>query len=150
MEVSMAEFYANYRDTIVIGLTILCGLILALVAFRAMNRRISGDKGQRLGVTDHFSIDKDRKIVLIRRDDVEHLVMIGGPQDLVIEPNIGTGLNNARPSYEGPSIQLAPSPSISPGSNVQPLPLRVAPRPPVFGASRPPLRPVEAQDAERN
>jgi hypothetical protein len=146
----MAEFYANYKDAALIGLLIFCGLIVALLAFRAMNRRISGDKGQRLGVTDHFSIDKDRKIVLVRRDDVEHLILIGGPQDLVIEPNIGSGLNSARPSYEGSSIQLQPSPSIMPGSNVQPLPLRPAPRPPVFGSSRPPLRSVEPQDMEQN
>jgi len=33
-------------------------------------------------------VDKRRRLVLIRRDDQEHLVMIGGPQDLVIETGI--------------------------------------------------------------
>ncbi len=33
-------------------------------------------------------IDGGRKLVLIRRDDVEHLLLIGGPIDLVIETGI--------------------------------------------------------------
>jgi hypothetical protein len=34
--------------------------------------------------------------VLIRRDNVEHLIMIGGPTDIVIEPNIVRGQNASR------------------------------------------------------
>jgi hypothetical protein len=42
----------------------------------------------RLGVTEQVSIDGRRKLVLVRRDDVEHLLMIGGPVDLVVEDKI--------------------------------------------------------------
>ena len=31
-----------------------------------------------------------RRLVLVRRDNVEHLVLIGGPQDVVIEPGISS------------------------------------------------------------
>jgi flagellar protein FliO/FliZ len=42
----------------------------------------------RLAVIDSAAIDGRRRLVLIRRDNTEHLLMIGGPSDLVIEPNI--------------------------------------------------------------
>lgn len=43
---------------------------------------------RRLEVVDHASVDGRRKLVLVRRDEVEHLVMIGGPVDVVIETGI--------------------------------------------------------------
>lgn len=44
---------------------------------------------KRLEVTDQATIDGRRRLVLIRRDDVEHLIMTGGPVDVVVETNIG-------------------------------------------------------------
>lgn len=43
---------------------------------------------KRLDVVDQASVDGRRRLVLIRRDDVEHLIMTGGPVDVVIETNI--------------------------------------------------------------
>ena len=37
---------------------------------------------------DAATVDGRRRLVLIRRDNVEHLLMIGGPSDVVVEPNI--------------------------------------------------------------
>ncbi len=37
---------------------------------------------------DAAAVDGRRKLVLIRRDDVEHLLLIGGPTDVVVEQNI--------------------------------------------------------------
>ena len=42
----------------------------------------------RLAVIDHASVDGRRRLILVRRDNVEHLLMIGGPTDVVVEPNI--------------------------------------------------------------
>jgi uncharacterized protein YqfA (UPF0365 family) len=42
----------------------------------------------RLSVTEQAKVDGRRKLLLIRRDDVEHLIMTGGPVDMVIETNI--------------------------------------------------------------
>jgi hypothetical protein len=44
---------------------------------------------KRLEVVDQASIDGRRRLVLIRRDEVEHLIMTGGPVDVVIETGIG-------------------------------------------------------------
>ena len=38
-------------------------------------------RDKRLGVVETASVDAKRKLFLVRRDDVEHLVMIGGPID---------------------------------------------------------------------
>ena len=52
--------------------------------------RMSGGRGrqQRLGVVDAYDMDKQRQLVLVRRDNTEHLIMIGGPNDLLIESTI--------------------------------------------------------------
>jgi flagellar protein FliO/FliZ len=42
----------------------------------------------RLAVIDAASVDGRRRLVLIRRDNTEHLLMIGGPTDIVVETNI--------------------------------------------------------------
>ena len=42
----------------------------------------------RLAVIEYASVDARRRLLLVRRDNVEHLVMIGGPTDVVVESNI--------------------------------------------------------------
>ena len=42
----------------------------------------------RLAVIDAAAVDGRRRLVLVRRDNIEHLLMIGGPTDIVVEPNI--------------------------------------------------------------
>ena len=46
----------------------------------------------RLAVMEHTYVDRMRRLVLIRRDDVEHLIMTGGPVDVVIETGIAAPL----------------------------------------------------------
>ena len=43
----------------------------------------------RLSVVEFANIDGKRKLILIRRDDVEHLIMTGGPVDIAVENGIG-------------------------------------------------------------
>ncbi len=57
----------------------------------------------RLAVIEHANLDGKRKLVLIRRDDVEHLIMTGGPVDVVVENGIG---EKRRPVAE-PATQAA-------------------------------------------
>jgi hypothetical protein len=42
----------------------------------------------RLAVIDAAAVDGRRRLVLVRRDNVEHLLLIGGPSDFVVEQNI--------------------------------------------------------------
>ncbi|MDQ8732746.1 flagellar biosynthetic protein FliO [Bradyrhizobium sp. LHD-71] len=69
----------------------LIGLATWLVRRFAGNRMGSGpNRGRmpRLAVVDAAAVDGRRRLVLVRRDNIEHLLMIGGPSDIVIEPNI--------------------------------------------------------------
>jgi len=45
---------------------------------------------KRLDVVEHANLDGRRKLVLVRRDNVEHLIMTGGPVDVVLETGIDT------------------------------------------------------------
>lgn len=47
----------------------------------------------RLGVSEQVMVDSRRKLVLVRRDDVEHLILTGGPVDVVIETGIAAPAN---------------------------------------------------------
>jgi hypothetical protein len=42
----------------------------------------------RVTVIESLPVDGKRSVILVRRDNIEHLVMVGGRNDLVIEPNI--------------------------------------------------------------
>jgi flagellar protein FliO/FliZ len=57
---------------------------------------------KRLDVVDQANVDGRRRLVLIRRDDVEHLIMTGGPVDVVIETNIGQKRVRTAEVVEGP------------------------------------------------
>ena len=90
-------------------------LVLALIALTVWLMRRFGDgrvvaqaggrgRQQRLAVLDSATVDARRRLVLIRRDNVEHLILIGGPSDVVVEPNIVRGqplAGTARPPARG-------------------------------------------------
>ncbi len=57
-----------------------------LMARITVNSGRSRDK--RLDIIEILPVDARRKLLLIRRDDVEHLVMLGAERDIVIERNI--------------------------------------------------------------
>ncbi len=64
--------------------------ILWILRNRAPSPFVRGGKNRqpRLQVLDAAAVDTRRRLVLVRRDDVEHLIMIGGPTDIVIESRI--------------------------------------------------------------
>ena len=66
----------------------------------------------RLEVINAASVDGRRRLVLVRRDNVEHLLLIGGPTDAVIEPNIGrTGAATTAPApVRAPRASPPPKP----------------------------------------
>jgi flagellar protein FliO/FliZ len=76
-------------------LAFLIVLVLIGVAAWAVRRLGSaGVKGAvrgrqpRLAVIDDTAVDSRRRLILVRRDNVEHLVMIGGRIDVVVESHI--------------------------------------------------------------
>ena len=57
---------------------------LGLIPGAAAIRR----SGRRLEIIEITPLDVRRKLVLVRRDDVEHLILLGLQQDLVVEIGI--------------------------------------------------------------
>jgi hypothetical protein len=74
---------------VTVGLVLLA-LVMRLIRGRGNATFIRGGKNRqpRLAVLDAAAVDTRRRLVLVRRDDVEHLIMIGGPSDIVIESRI--------------------------------------------------------------
>ncbi|GAC1040967.1 flagellar biosynthetic protein FliO [Rhizobium sp. No.120] len=72
-----------------IALLVLIG-ILWIMRNRAPSPFVRGGKNRqpRLQVLDAAAVDARRRLVLVRRDGIEHLIMIGGPTDIVIESGI--------------------------------------------------------------
>jgi len=101
--------------------------VLALIGLAAwLVRRFAGNRlgantnrsrMPRLAVIDAAAVDGRRRLVLVRRDNIEHLLMIGGPTDIVVEPNIvrampGRDQIPSRPAVGGtePQPRVAPLP----------------------------------------
>jgi flagellar protein FliO/FliZ len=93
--------------------------VAAWVVRRYANNRLGANtqRGRmpRLAVIDAAAVDGRRRLVLVRRDNVEHLLMIGGPSDIVVEPNIVRAMPNRD--------QMAPRPAVGE------QPPRIAPLP---------------------
>lgn len=95
--------------------------ILAVIwlIFRAFgpSSRVRGvgarSRQPRLGVLDAHAVDARRKLVLIRRDNVEHLIMIGGPNDVVIESTILRQRPQQRPAAHAAPAAPPPPPSVT-------------------------------------
>jgi flagellar protein FliO/FliZ len=64
----------------------------------------------RLAVIDHATVDGRRRLILVRRDNVEHLLMIGGPTDVVVEPNIVRAVAAPRDIAPPPRMPLPAEP----------------------------------------
>jgi flagellar protein FliO/FliZ len=99
----------------------------------------------RLSVIEAASVDGRRRLVLVRRDNAEHLLLIGGPTDIVVEPNIGRAAAVAAPAP-------APAPAAMGGWDQKANPmLEPAPRPTLSleGTGWPPADPIEPQPPPR-
>jgi hypothetical protein len=144
-------FGFNELSTPVKAIISLAFVLLLVVVAGLILRRITGGRlrfpGQgararqpRLGIVDVFEMDRQRQLVLLRRDNVEHLVMIGGPNDLVIEASI---VRSARaqvpiaaepvdlplpPEPRQPAV-AAPEPAAAPPPRAAPAALPAHPQP---------------------
>lgn len=65
-------------------------IVMRFIRGRSNSTFIRGGKNRqpRLAVLDAAPVDTRRRLVLVRRDSVEHLILIGGPTDVVIESGI--------------------------------------------------------------
>src|SRR6202051_2119087 len=131
--------------------------VLALIGVAAwLVRRFAGNRlgantnrGRmpRLAVIDAAAVDGRRRLVLVRRDNIEHLLMIGGPTDIVVEPNIVRSMPGRDQMAQRAGVGAEPQPRIVPlpdaigwsdgdGPRSEP---RSEPRSDVFDHAEPPM-----------
>jgi flagellar protein FliO/FliZ len=82
-------------------------------------------KQSRLAVIDTAIVDARRRLLLVRRDNAEHLIMIGGPTDIVIEPNIGQ-LKAFSPARDAPAAASPADPAFEAWSGPRTDPMQAA------------------------
>jgi len=148
---SLAAFFEDNKP-LAYAATVAALLVLIMVVFmlyrllfgRRLRTATGGRARQpRLGIVDAYDLDRQRQLVLVRRDNVEHLIMIGGPTDVVIEsaivrsqmPTAAREKDGAGPlvaSFTPPSPPLGqPAPSLAAAAQspslAPPLPARTEP-----------------------
>lgn len=83
---------SNYLQFIAaLGVVILLITLVAAAGKRFLINQAGGvkrGKARRLSVIETLPLDARRRVLLVRRDDTEHLVLLGPDKDLVIEAGI--------------------------------------------------------------
>lgn len=173
MPTSFGPDMSSFVKFVIILATILIlvgGFYIALRRMTGGKLVTSGSEGSRsrqprLGVVDVYDLDRTRQLVLLRRDNVEHLLLIGGPNDVVIESNIvrvasGKIHAPAEVSFERPEYASEAAGRILPDQQVRPVvengafrtheadetPFAPPPMQPSFATQAPVLDPAPAQE----
>ena len=87
----------------VAALALVLGLIAAIawglkrVGLGQVAGRFSGAGPKRLQVVETLSLDAKRRLVLVRRDDTEHLLLTGGGVDILVESGINAAVLRPEP-----------------------------------------------------
>ena len=137
----------NFAPAVLWTLLALVVLVIVLVVVRIVRSMTFGtfvaggrNRKTRLAVMDAAAVDSQRRLVLVRRDDIEHLILIGGPTDVVVERDIRLHASSRRPAaapaasaaHAEPAAELPPRPRPPEAPTLPPR----AERPP-----QPPARP---------
>ena len=85
-----------FGDNPLIGALLALGVVLVLIVLGvwllklvfSASTNIGRGRQRRLDVVETMALDQKRQLVIVRRDGVEHLLLVGGAQDVVIEAGI--------------------------------------------------------------
>ncbi|WP_292070521.1 flagellar biosynthetic protein FliO [Mesorhizobium sp.] len=125
-------------------------LVIKVVRNLTFGTFVAGGRNRktRLAVMDATAVDSHRRLVLVRRDDIEHLILIGGPTDVVVERDIRLAAPR-RPALTGDGGQqqaAAPRPR---APQPPPAPARQSPAPAPAQAAEHASRPRAAAPAPK-
>lgn len=174
MREMLDPIFGETGGTIALFVISLVVVLLLILAVMWLIRRFgaggagAGARGRmpRLAIVDALPVDGRRRLVLVRRDNVEHLVLIGGTSDLVIEPSIIRTRTAQKPGQPPPGRSpgqpagalTASTPSTAaapatprrgePAASEEPIPFPPAPSrrpvPPPARTARPAAQPARA------
>ena len=81
--------YMKFVFALIFVLGLIGGFALLAKKFGMGNRGpMRRNKGNRLSIIESMALDAKRRVVLVRRDDKEHLLLLGGATEMVIEGEI--------------------------------------------------------------
>ena len=142
---------------VIAGLVVAIALVLVVIYRVAFGHRLRVPGGSRarqprLGLVDAFSLDGQRQLVLVRRDNIEHLIMIGGPNDILVESQIiraaASPLARERDAAAVKALPMTPA-RVAEGApavaiETPPAPPELGPQPPQIAPriEPPPIKPA--------
>ncbi|TGP27286.1 MULTISPECIES: flagellar biosynthetic protein FliO [unclassified Mesorhizobium] len=117
-------------------------LVIKVVRNLTFGTFVAGGRNRktRLAVMDATAVDSHRRLVLVRRDDIEHLILIGGPTDVVVERDIRLAAPR-RPALTGDSGQQQAATPRPRAPQPAPAPARQSPAPAPAPVTEPTARP---------
>ena len=95
-------------------------IVLGLWALKLLTKAsstVGRGRNRRLMVVDQLPLDTKRQLLIIRRDNVEHLILTGGPQDVVIETGIAVehgAMRSSQSRRPAPAKPAAPPHAAAP------------------------------------
>ena len=90
MDIITAPFGGIMNAAFALG-AVIVGIVLVLWLLKLLSGatgNMARGRNKRLSVVDSLALDPKRQLLIIRRDNVEHLILTGGPQDVVVETGI--------------------------------------------------------------
>ncbi len=139
---------------VVIILIFIVMWILRIIA--GGNGSASRGRNRRLSVVDSLALDQKRQLLVVRRDNVEHLILTGGPTDIVVETGIPVPEQPARPMPQRRNMFGKPAepqaPTVAPAASPAAPAVAIEPAAPVAAATpvEPPSSNVSPLDKMRS
>ncbi len=92
------NIYLRFMLALLLVLGLIAGLTWAARRFGFGGQLTpNAGKSQRISVVEVRTLDSRRKLVLLRRDDIDHLVLLGPNQDLHLEAGIPVPRESVHP-----------------------------------------------------
>ncbi|MDQ0509407.1 hypothetical protein [Ancylobacter amanitiformis] len=144
---SLMTANSNSGLLLVAGGVLLLILLVVLLGRRKRRQAHTLAVGHRLAIVDQVPIDETRRLVLIQRDDIQHLVILGGGSDFLVESGIPTARTHAAARIHDAAHPPAPALAQPPAQPPAPIPA-IAPLDPTPEFARPaPVRPAPPRAA---
>lgn len=164
----LSALFGDPAATVIYYGLIAIAVLIALWVLRILWRRLSATpfmanashRKHRLAIIDATPVDNRRRLVLVRRDEVEHLILIGGMNDVLIESNIkhrsemATNDHEVKPAKTPPPLptkvpEPAREPQVAAPVKTAPAPVSAARTAPASGAPMAPSSSAPMSPAPR-
>ena len=89
------DVYLRFALALVLVIALIGALAWIVRRMGWGSRFVAPAAKRRLGILEVLPLDGKRRLVLLRRDEAEHLILLGADRDLLIESGIGA----AKPDF---------------------------------------------------